>query len=96
MFKSIRILLWSLCALAPLAAWSGPVDINTADAKTLAAELRGVGESTAQAIVAYRTANGPFKTVEDLRKVKGVGEKILEQNRSNLRLAPGKTAGEKQ
>jgi competence protein ComEA len=96
MHKAIRILICYCCALMPLAAWAGPVDINSADAKTLAAELRGVGESTAQAIVAYRSANGPFKTVDDLRKVKGIGDRILEQNRANLRLAPDKPANEKQ
>jgi competence protein ComEA len=95
MSKSIRLLiLWVTC-LAPIPAWAGPVDINTADAKTLAAELRGVGDSTASAIVAYRTANGPFKTVDDLKKVKGVGDKILEQNRANLRVTTEKVAAEK-
>ena len=94
MFKPIRVfILWLACFL-PALAWGGPVDINTADAKTLAAELRGVGDTTAAAIVAYRTANGPFKTVDDLRKVKGIGDKILEQNRANIRVTE-KGAGEK-
>jgi competence protein ComEA len=92
MHKQICVLILWLASLLPMAAWAGPVDINTADAKTLAAELRGVGDSTAAAIVAYRTANGPFKTVDDLRKVKGIGDKILEQNRANLRVATEKAA----
>jgi competence protein ComEA len=78
-----------------MAAWCGPVDINTADAKTLAAELSGVGDSTAAAIVAYRAANGPFKSVDDLKKVRGVGDRILEQNRANLRVTTDKQAAEK-
>ena len=40
----------------------------------------------AKAIVDYREKNGAFKSVEDLRKVKGIGSKTLEQNRSNIRL----------
>jgi competence protein ComEA len=92
MFRSIRLLILCLMCWAPVAAWSEPVDINTADAKTLAAEMKGVGEKTAEAIVAYRTANGPFKTVEDLLKVKGIGDKLLEQNRANIRVAAEKGA----
>lgn len=69
-------------------ALAGPVDVNTADAKTLAKELDGVGMSKAQAIVDYRKANGPFKTAEDLTKVKGLGKKTVELNRQNLRFEP--------
>ena len=95
MCNGIRVFVLSALFGLPIAAWSGPVDINTADAKTLAAELRGVGESTAEAIIAYRTANGPFKTVDDLVKVRGIGSKILEQNRANMRVTSEKTATEK-
>jgi competence protein ComEA len=70
-------------------AWAAPVDINTADAKTLET-LNGIGAAKAQAIVAYRTANGPFKSVEDLAKVDGVGEKTVEANRANLTVSGGK------
>lgn len=52
-----------------------PVDINKADATQISDCLVGVGTKTADAIVAYRTQNGPFKDVKDLAKVKGVGEK---------------------
>lgn len=61
-----------------------PVDINTADAKTLAAKLNGVGPKSAEAIVAYRTKHGPFKRVEDLDNVKGIGKKTIEKNRANI------------
>ena len=50
------------------------ININTALVDELAT-LKGIGEKTAQAIVAYREANGPFSAVEDLMNVKGVGEK---------------------
>ncbi len=70
--------------VASLGVFAAPVDINTADASTLAAELSGIGAAKAAAIVAYREANGPFKRLEDLIQVKGVGEKTLEKNRAIL------------
>ena len=75
-----------LSALVPLGAWGGPVDINTADAGTLARELNGVGPARAQAIVAYRTEHGPFKSVDDLRLVKNMPQKTIDNNRELLRV----------
>jgi competence protein ComEA len=63
-----------------------PVNINTADAATLAGSLRGIGRSKAEAIVAYRSENGPFKSVDDLVNVKGIGAKTLEQLRPMISL----------
>ncbi len=54
------------------AALSGPVDLNRADAVELDG-LPGIGPATAAAIVAYRQANGPFASVDDLTKVRGIG-----------------------
>jgi competence protein ComEA len=90
--RSVQIL---LASLLPMMVWAGPVDINKADAATIAKELQGVGLSRAQAIVAYREKNGAFKSVDDLRKVKGVGAKVLELNRANIRIdgAAAKSAG---
>jgi competence protein ComEA len=85
-----------IVSLAPMLVWAGPVDINKADAATIAKELQGVGLSKAQAIVAYREKNGSFKSAEDLRKVKGIGAKTLDRNRTNIRVdasAPEKKAG---
>jgi competence protein ComEA len=65
---------------------AGPVNINTADAKTLAKELQGVGPAKAEAIVKYRADKGPFKTIEDLKKVEGIGESTFESNKTNLKL----------
>lgn len=55
---------------------NGKVNINTADLSTLQT-LNGVGPATAQKIIDYRTANGKFKTIEDLKKVSGIGEKTF-------------------
>ena len=80
------VLLLSAALAFSLPVFAGPVDINTADAKTLDASLVGVGPKVADAIVAYRTKHGPFKSVDELKKVKGVGAKTLEKNRDNLML----------
>ena len=55
-----------------------PVNINTASKKELDA-LPGIGETLAQRIIDYRSANGPFSTVDELTKVKGIGAKTLEK-----------------
>ena len=60
------------------------VNINTADAETLAVALDGVGASRARAIVEYRDAHGPFRSVEDLAQVKGVGERVVAANRNRI------------
>ncbi|MNW09461.1 ComE operon protein 1 [compost metagenome] len=65
---------------------SGKVNLNTADAATLQRELSGVGEAKAKAIVAYREANGPFSSIDELLEVKGIGKGILDKNRGTLEL----------
>lgn len=60
------------------------VNINTADAATLSKQLNGIGEVKAKAIVDYRTQNGPFKTVEDLANVTGIGAATIEKNKSKV------------
>ncbi len=66
---------------------AAPVNINTADAATLAENISGIGPKKAQAIVTYRETNGPFKAVQELTKVKGIGQKTLEKNISDLRVS---------
>lgn len=65
------------------AAGTGRVNINTADAAALQT-LNGVGEATAKKIVADREANGPFKTIEDLKRVSGIGDKKFENLRDSI------------
>lgn len=58
--------------------FTGKIDLNRADAAGLM-RIKGVGEKTAAAILAYRRAHGPFRDVRDLLQIKGIGEKKLEK-----------------
>ena len=69
---------------APTLVLAGPVNINTADAETISAELKGIGLSKARAIVEYRKKHGPFRSADDLSLVKGIGERTIELNRSDI------------
>jgi competence protein ComEA len=92
MFKrNFPALLLGACVALPFISHAGPIDINSADAKQIAKELKGVGLARAQAIVAYRDKNGPFKAVADLGKVKGVGKKMIQRNVSSIRLDGAKS-----
>ena len=92
MIKGMSAALVAATLLAPVAI-AGPVDVNTADAKTLARELDGVGMAKAEAIVSYREKNGPFKSADDLAKVKGLGKKLIEQNKANFKFEASKASG---
>ena len=82
-----RVFYFTLCTLIwPLVAIAGPVNVNTADAETISAELQGVGLSKAAAIVDYRKAHGPFKSIDDLTLVKGIGARTVEINRAKILL----------
>ena len=74
----------------PMLAFAGQVNINTADAETIASELNGVGLSKAKAIVEYRTTHGPFRSVDDLSLVKGIGERTVDKNRSDIHVSAPK------
>lgn len=66
----------------------GVINLNTATAKQLT-QLSGIGKKKAEAIIKYRDENGPFKSVEAIMKVKGIGKKIFEKIKDQL------TIGEK-
>lgn len=83
----------ALCLAMALPAFAAtPVNVNKADAQTIASSLDGIGLGKAQAIVAYRDAHGPFKSVDDLGNVKGIGAKTLDRNRDAIRLNGGASA----
>lgn len=62
---------------------AGKININQADLTQLQ-QLSGIGEKKAQAIIDYRNENGSFKTIEDLAKVTGIGEKTVEKLRDSI------------
>ena len=78
------ILLFTCYLLVCARAIAGPVDINSADAASLAEAIDGVGERKAEAIVEYREVHGPFVSIDGLAGVKGIGMKTVEKNRENL------------
>ena len=96
--KKIALVLKSLvlaASLAGLAHAGGTVErvnINSADAATLDRVLDGVGPSKAEAIVAYRKANGAFRSPEQLASVKGIGLATIEKNRDRIVVAGGAPA----
>lgn len=64
---------------------SNTVNINQADAMTLAQVLVGIGDKKAQAIIEYRQTHGAFTMIEQLDNVKGIGEATIEKNRARVR-----------
>ncbi len=68
------------------------IDLNHADAATLARVLTGVGPAKAEAIIAYREAHGPFQHIDELVKVKGIGPATIEQNRAVMVVQAGPAA----
>jgi competence protein ComEA len=84
----VRKVLWCvvlfLFALSvPLYAAQGVINVNTSTKEELMM-LPGIGEKTASAIVAYRQASGPFKTIDDMTKIKGISKKKLDKLRPAL------------
>lgn len=70
------------------------VNLNTATVEQLDA-VKGIGPSKAKAIVEYRTKNGPFKSVDDLKSVKGFGEKSVAKLQGELSVSDAPSAPRK-
>lgn len=86
---NIKNLILASCLLGcSFLAQADVVNVNTADAKTLAAAMNGVGITKAEEIVRYREANGPFGSVDELTLVRGIGAKTVDKNRAALSIAP--------
>lgn len=84
--RKLAALVLMQLAIANTAFALQPVNINKADAKTIAESLHSIGEAKAKAIVEYRTKHGPFTTVDQLGDVKGIGEKTLAKNKQYILL----------
>jgi competence protein ComEA len=69
----------AFCSAAAMAA----INLNTATMEELVA-LPGIGPAKAQAILDYRNAHGAFKSIEELKDVKGIGAKRFEKLKSEL------------
>lgn len=87
---SLALAASGVAAAAPIAAPPSAaverVNINTADVATLDRVLVNVGPAKAQAIVDYRKVNGPFRSIDQLALVKGIGLKTIERNRDRILL----------
>jgi competence protein ComEA len=74
----------AVAALTSTLALAEGVDINSASSDQLAQAMVGVGKAKAEAIVQEREKNGKFVSVDDLSRVKGIKQALIEKNRNNL------------
>ncbi|MDH5356412.1 MAG: helix-hairpin-helix domain-containing protein [Gammaproteobacteria bacterium] len=80
--KTILIALVAL--LVSNISLAAPVNINAASASEIAEALNGVGMAKAEALIAYRTANGMFTSAEQIIEVRGIGPAIFEKNKDDI------------
>lgn len=80
----INVLLVSLLLALSTPLMAQPVNINSADAQTIADNLNGIGLKKAEAIIVWRSEHGAFKDLAGLENVKGIGQKTLEKNKDNI------------
>lgn len=79
-----RLIAIIICLLFMIPAWAGAlVDLNSATQAQLES-VKGIGPAKARAIIDYRSKMGPFKSVDDLKKVTGFGAKTVAKMRSAL------------
>lgn len=78
--KKLTLAVLILFLVAAPAAWAtGPVNVNTATVEQLS-ELSNIGPAKAAAIVSYREENGSFRSLQELTRVSGIGERTVEMN----------------
>ncbi len=93
MKKCLIMLFFCLGFMAP--AWAGAlVDLNSATQAQLES-VKGIGQVKARAIIDYRSKMGPFKNVDDLKKVTGFGPKTVAKMRSELTVSRTRTAADR-
>ncbi len=80
----VSVIIALFLSLSSQFALASGINVNTASALVLAEQMKGVGEKKAQAIVVYRAKHGPFQSLDDLTKVKGIGNATVNKNRSIL------------
>src|SRR5258707_7406556 len=90
--KRIAMLFAALLAYVGIAL--AAVNINTATKEQLDA-LPGIGPVKAQAIIDYRTKNGPFKSLDDVKKVNGIGDATFDKIKGDISLSGATTVPEK-
>jgi len=86
--KKILLIIATVVAFSISPAWAA-VDINTATVAQLES-INGIGPKKAEAIVEYRKKNGPFKSVDDLENVKGLGKASIDKMRGELSVGKAK------
>ena len=80
------ILLTLLLSLPVLAFSAESININTADKEALMSVIKGVGDKKAEAIITYRKENGPFKSIDELTNVKGIGQGMIDKHEKMLKV----------
>jgi competence protein ComEA len=83
--KLLNSLLLTLLLSLPIIGFGADsININTADKETLMSVINGVGDKKAEAIISYRKENGPFKSIDDLTNIKGIGQAMIDKHREML------------
>ena len=78
------VLLTFFLALPVLGFSAESININTADKDALMSVINGVGDRKAEAIISYRKENGPFKSIDELTNIKGIGQAMVDKHRDKL------------
>lgn len=90
-YQKFIVFLIAICVLTALPVLATEiVDINTANIEELST-LKGISKVRAEGIINYRDANGPYQTLEDLKNVRGIGDKIIEKNKSVITIESSST-----